>query len=150
MTKGAEVKKKFVYALLGVAVLAVAGLMISQALRTSLVYFMLPSEYARDAESFEGRRIRLGGMVEVGSVAYDEAQLHLTFAVTDSLARFPVVYDGAPPDLFQENGGVVIEGRFDEGGVFVGDNLLVKHSENYHPPPEGEPIDVEALKESLR
>ncbi len=143
-------KKKIVYGLLGVVVLVAAGFMISRALSTSLVYFMLPSEYARDAESFEGRRIRLGGMVEPGSVAYDDAQLQLTFAVTDSLASYPVVYDGAPPDLFQENGGVVIEGRFDHSGVFVGDNLLVKHSADYHPPPEGEPIDVEALKESLR
>lgn len=143
-------KKRVVYVLLGVVVLAGAGFMISQALRTSLVYFVLPSEYARDAESFEGRRIRLGGMVEPGSVVYDSAQLQLAFAVTDSLASYPVVYGGAPPELFQENGGVVIEGRFDEHGTFVGDNLLVKHSENYQAPPEGHPIDVEALKESLR
>lgn len=141
--------KRIVYAVLGVAVLAVAGFMISRALTSSLVYFILPSEYARDVSSFEGRRIRLGGLVSPGSVAFDDAQLHLTFLVTDGLAEYPVTYDGAPPDLFQENGGVVIEGRFHDD-VFVGDNLLVKHSENYHPPADGEPIDVDALKESLR
>ncbi|MFO7546325.1 MAG: cytochrome c maturation protein CcmE [Trueperaceae bacterium] len=141
--------KRIVYAVLGVAVLAVAGFMISRALTSSLVYFILPSEYARDVSSFEGRRIRLGGLVSPGSVAFDDAQLHLTFLVTDGLAEYLVTYDGAPPDLFQENGGVVIEGRFHDD-VFVGDNLLVKHSENYHPPAEGEPIDVDALKESLR
>jgi len=141
--------KRIVYAVLGVAVLAVAGFMISRALTSSLVYFILPSEYARDVSSFEGRRIRLGGLVSPGSIAFDDAQLHLTFLVTDGLAEYPVTYDGAPPDLFQENGGVVIEGRFHDD-VFVGDNLLVKHSENYHPPADGEPIDVDALKESLR
>ncbi len=144
-------KKRVVYALLGVMVLAGAGFMISQALKTSLVYFVTPSEYARDAESFEGRRIRLGGMVEPGSIAYDDAMLHLTFAVTDGLASYAVEYGGAPPDMFQENGGVVIEGRFHQGSsTFVGDNLLVKHSSDYHPPAPGEPIDIEALKESLR
>ena len=142
-------RKKLVYGLLGVAVLSVAGWLIAQALQSSLVYFVLPSEYARDATSFEGRRVRLGGLVEPGTVAFDPARLQLTFAVTDSLQSYQVRYGGAPPDLFQENGGVVIEGRFEEG-VFVGDNLLIKHSENYRPPEDGEPVDVEALRESLR
>ena len=142
-------RKKLVFGALGVAVLVVAGLLIARALQSSLVYFVLPSEYARDASSFEGRRIRLGGLVEPGTVAFDDAGLQLTFAVTDSLQSYRVSYRGAPPDLFQENGGVVIEGKFDNG-VFVGDNLLIKHSENYRPPAEGEPVDVEALRESLQ
>lgn len=142
-------RKKVVYGVLGVAVLAIAGLMIARALQTSLVYFVMPSEYARDAASFDGRRIRLAGLVEPGSVSFDDAQLQLTFNVTDAIQTYPVQYAGAPPDMFQENGGVVIEGRFHDD-VFVGDNLLVKHSENYHPPAEGEAFDVEALKESLR
>lgn len=141
-------RKKLLYGALGVVVLAAAGLMIARALQTSLVYFVLPSEYARDAASFDGRRIRLAGLVEPGSVSFDDAQLQLTFNVTDSIKTYPVTYKGAPPDLFQENGGVVIEGQFHEG-VFVGDNLLVKHSNDYHPPDDGQ-VDVEALKESLR
>lgn len=141
-------RKKLVYAALGVVVLAAAGLMIARALQTSLVYFVLPSEYARDASSFEGRRIRLAGLVEPGSVSFDDADLQLTFNVTDSVRSYPVRYRGAPPDLFQENGGVVVEGRF-EGDTFVGDNLLVKHSSDYRPPEDGH-VDVEALKESLR
>jgi cytochrome c-type biogenesis protein CcmE len=142
------VRKKLLYGALGVVVLAAAGLMIARALQTSLVYFVLPSEYARDAASFDGRRIRLAGLVEPGSVSFDDAQLQLTFNVTDAIKTYPVTYKGAPPDLFQENGGVVIEGQFHEG-VFVGDNLLVKHSNDYHPPDDGQ-VDVEALKESLR
>lgn len=141
--------KKLVYALLGVAVLGLAGFMITRALQTSLVYFVLPSEYARDADSFDGRKIRLAGFVEPGSVVYDDADLELQFVVSDGLMSYPVRFNGAPPDMFQENGGVVIEGSFHDAD-FVGDNLLVKHSNDYHPPEDGEPVDVEALKESLR
>lgn len=141
--------KKVVYALVGVAVLGIAGFMITRALQSSLVYFVLPSEYARDSDSFEGRRIRLAGFVEPGSVMYDDSGLELQFVVSDALMRYPVSFNGAPPDMFQENGGVVIEGRFHDE-VFVGDNLLVKHSNEYHPPEDGSPIDVEELKESLR
>lgn len=142
-------RKKVVYAVLGVLVLGAAVLMIARALQTSLVYFVLPSEYARDAASFDGRKIRLAGLVQPGSVGFDDAELQLTFNVTDTYETYQVRYDGAPPEMFQENGGVVIEGSFHEG-VFQGDNLLVKHSNDYHPPEEGEAVDVEELKESLR
>src|SRR5690625_2320297 len=64
------VRKKSLYAVLGVAVLGIAGFLISQALSSSLVYFILPSEYARDTQSFDGRFVRLGGLVEPGSVRY--------------------------------------------------------------------------------
>jgi len=143
------VRKMVVYAVLGVLVLGAAVLMIARALQTSLVYFVLPSEYARDAASFDGRKIRLAGLVQPGSVGFDDAELQLTFNVTDTYETYQVRYDGAPPEMFQENGGVVIEGSFHEG-VFQGDNLLVKHSNDYHPPEEGEAVDVEELKESLR
>ncbi|HZJ08362.1 MAG TPA: cytochrome c maturation protein CcmE [Trueperaceae bacterium] len=141
--------KKIIYGVLAVAVLVAAGFMITRALQSSLVYFVLPSEYARDADSFDGRRIRLGGLVEPGSVVFDDAGLELNFTVTDTYQSYPVTFEGAPPDMFQENGGVVIEGTFHDD-VFVSDNLLVKHSNDYQPPAEGEAIDVEALKESLQ
>lgn len=141
--------RKLLYAIFGLGVLVAAGFMVSSALRTSLVYFVLPSEYARDADSFQNRNLRLGGLVKVGSVHFDEEHLKLHFVITDDLQDYNVTYDGAPPDLFMENGGVVIEGKFDSAGTFVGDNLLVKHSNDYQAPPEGEPIDIEALKKSL-
>lgn len=140
--------KRALYAGLGVVVLVAAGLMIYQALQTSLVYFILPYEYALDEAQYAGRRLRLGGVVEAGTVAYDAQALQLTFKVTDSQQSYPVLHSGAPPDLFQENTGVVVEGRF-EDGVFVSDELLIKHSEVYRAPEAGEPIDVDALKETL-
>lgn len=142
-------RKKIVYAVLGLAVLSVAGFMIVKALDNSLVYFVLPNEYAKDPQGFADRRIRLGGLVEPGTVAFNEKTLQLHFVITDSIKSYPVEYKGAPPDLFKADQGVVVEGRFDKG-TFVGDQLLVKHSSNYHPPQPGQPIDVNMLKQTLQ
>ena len=128
--------------------IGIAGFMIYQALSSSLVYFILPSEYAASPHEFDGRRVRLGGIVETGSVGYDQQELQLTFLVTDSFQSYPVRHRGTPPELFQENIGVVIEGNFKDG-VFVSDNLLIKHSEVYRPPEEGH-VDLNMLKESLQ
>ncbi len=141
--------KRWIYSLLGVGLLAGAGFLIQRALSDSLVYFILPSEYAATPHEYDDRRIRLGGIVSPGSVAFDDQELQLAFLVTDSLQTYPVRHTGTPPELFQENTGVVVEGRF-EDGVFVSDNLLVKHSEVYEPPADGEPIDLEALKDTLQ
>jgi cytochrome c-type biogenesis protein CcmE len=141
--------KRALYAAAAAVVLVVAGLLIFRALSSSLVYFILPNEYAQDPFQYEGRRIRLGGIVEEGSVRFDDERLQLTFHVTDSLQTYPVRHGGTPPELFQENTGVVVEGRFDDG-VFMSDNLLVKHSEVYRAPEPGEKVDVEALKDSLQ
>jgi cytochrome c-type biogenesis protein CcmE len=140
--------RRALYALLGAGVLGVAGFMIFQALSTSLVYFILPNEYAQNPAQFEDRRIRLGGLVAPESVRFDDQELRLDFLVTDGIREYPVRHVGAPPELFRENAGVVIEGRFD-ADVFMSDNLLIKHSEVYEAPDDGH-IDVEALRESLQ
>lgn len=142
-------RKKIVYAVLGAIVLGVAAFMIVKALDNSLVYFVLPNEYAKDPQGFDGRRIRLGGLVEAGSVDFNDKTLKLHFVITDSLKSYPVTYQGAPPDLFKADQGVVVEGRFKDG-TFVGDQLLVKHSANYQPPKPGQPIDVNMLKQTLQ
>jgi cytochrome c-type biogenesis protein CcmE len=81
-----------------------------------------------------GRAVRLGGMVEGGSVkrAADGVTVH--FVVTDGQATTPVVFAGIVPDLFRERSGVVAEGRFEPNGHFVASNLLAKHDEKYMPP----------------
>lgn len=128
--------------------IGIAGFMIYQALSSSLVYFILPSEYAAKAHEFDGRRLRLGGIVQTGSVGYDQQELQLTFLVTDSFQSYPVRHRGTPPELFQENVGVVVEGSFHDG-VFVSDNLLIKHSEVYRPP-DTDHFDLNLLRESLQ
>lgn len=137
-----------IYSMAGVAVLGIASLLIYQALTNSLVYFILPSEYAQNPAQFANRRIRLGGIVEEGSIHFDSQALRLNFVVTDSIQRFAVQHYGTPPDLFQENTGVVIEGDFD-GDMFLSNNLLVKHSEVYRAPEDGN-IDLVELREWLK
>ena len=141
--------KRTIYSIAGVAVLGLAGFFIYKALGSSLVYFILPSEYAASPAEFNERRIRLGGIVGEGTVQFDPESLKLNFEVTDTIQSYPVIHTGAPPELFKEGTGVVIEGHF-EGQSFYGDNVLVKHSEQYEPVQAGVPIDVEELKETLQ
>ena len=141
--------KKLVYGVSGAAILVIAGLLIYQALNSSLVYFILPHEYAANPTQYDDRRIRLGGIVEPGTIQYNDSSLELAFLITDSLQSYEVNHVGAPPELFNENTGVVVEGKFD-GNKFRSDELLIKHSEVYEPPADGEEIDVEELKETLQ
>jgi len=135
-----------IYAVLGAAVLGVAGWFTFQALSSSLVYFLLPGEFAAQASNYEGRRLRLGGIVEMGSLDFDDEQVIMNFRIADSQLAFDVAHRGTPPALFQEGVGVVVEGSF-EGPVFVSDNLLVRHSEVYEV--QGDDIDDAELREAL-
>ena len=80
-----------------------------------------------------GKRIRLGGLVERGSVQRGGG-LDVTFAITDTTRSIPVRYKGILPDLFREGQGVVAEGKLDAGGRFLADTVLAKHDETYMPP----------------
>ncbi len=126
-------------------VVGAIGYMIWGGLGQSLVYFITPSEYYQDQAKYQGKRIRLGGIVKEGSIRFDPKTLELHFVLTDGVAEVPVFHKGTPPALFKERQGVVVEGRF-SGKTFYGDNLLVKHSETYQPPKEGyTPEDVRKL-----
>lgn len=136
-----------IYIALAAAVLGAAAWMLYSALNNSLVYFILPNEYAREVNQYEDRRIRLGGIVSPESMNFDEQQVRLNFLIADSLQDYPVSHRGAPPALFQEGVGVVVEGQF-VAGVFQSDNLLVRHSEVYEVGEDG--IDNVALREALK
>ncbi len=97
--------------------------------RTS--YFYMPSDLAERPVA-AGQRIRLGGLVEKGSVVRGEGT-QVRFGVTDQVENVKVVYNGLLPDLFREEQGVVTEGTFDASGTFVADSVLAKHDENYMP-----------------
>jgi cytochrome c-type biogenesis protein CcmE len=79
-----------------------------------------------------GQRIRLGGMVEDGSVKRGPGTM-TSFSVTDQIAAITVSYNGILPDLFREGQGVVTEGKLQEDGSFLADTVLAKHDENYMP-----------------
>ena len=115
----------------GIAFLVAAVLLVMFAFSQSIAYFYVPGDLAK-ANVAPGTRIRLGGLVESGTVKRGEGST-VTFTVTDTLADVPVSYTGILPDLFREGQGVVAEGAFGTDGLFVADTVLAKHDETYMP-----------------
>jgi cytochrome c-type biogenesis protein CcmE len=113
------------------AVLAIAAGLVLNALRDSIVFFSTPSMVA-EKHIGPGRRFRLGGLVETGSLKRGD-NLAVSFTVGDGGAALPVTYKGILPDLFREGQGVVAEGALDASGVFRADTVLAKHDETYMP-----------------
>src|SRR4051812_25268521 len=113
------------------AVLALAAALVLNAMRDSIVFFSTPSMVA-DKHIQPGRRFRLGGLVEAGSLVRGD-NLAVSFEVADGSVRLPVTYKGILPDLFREGQGVVAEGALDSSGVFRADTVLAKHDETYMP-----------------
>ena len=120
--------------LLSVALVALigAGLLAAWALRNQASYFYLPSEIVAEAPAPD-QGVRLGGMVEMGSIEEQPDGTTIRFIVEDGTAKVPVSFTGIAPALFVEGSGVVAEGKMSADGVFVADNLLAKHDENYMP-----------------
>ena len=115
----------------GVAFLVAAVLLVMFAFSQSIAYFYVPGDLAK-ANVPPGTRIRLGGLVEAGTVKRGEGST-ITFTVTDTLSTVPVTYTGILPDLFREGQGVVAEGAFGTDGLFIADTVLAKHDETYMP-----------------
>lgn len=109
---------------------AAAGLTL-YALGEKSSYFYMPADLAT-ASIAPGQRIRLGGLVEEGSVERGTGT-RVAFGVEDGGGKVKVVYDGILPDLFREGQGVVTEGMLGGDGVFVADSVLAKHDETYMP-----------------
>ena len=124
--------QRLVLVLIALVALIGAGLLAAWALRNQASYFYLPADIAAKPPE-TGRAVRLGGMVQQGSLktAADGVTVH--FMVGDGKARVPVTFRGIVPDLFKEGSGVVAEGRLAPDGTFVADNLLAKHDEKYVP-----------------
>jgi cytochrome c-type biogenesis protein CcmE len=136
--------------LLALAVAAVLGavLLAMSALKDQAAYFYTPGDVAREGVPL-GRAVRIGGMVQAGSLQRAPDGVTLDFVVRDETPhRIRVRFTGIVPDLFKENSGVVAEGRFQPGGLFVADNILAKHDENYMPP-QLDPKKGEHKSESL-
>jgi len=132
------------------AILAVLGavLLAMWGLKDRAAYFYTPTDVVA-GKANSGKAMRLGGMVEKGSVRRDPDGVTTRFKVEDGDARVPVVFKGIVPDLFREGSGVVAEGRL-EGSVFVADNILAKHDERYMPPQMGNQAAEHAVGETVR
>ena len=115
----------------GMGFLALAITLVLFALRQEIVFFRSPSDISAGAAELQGARIRLGGLVEEGSVERGNGT-QIRFSVTDGAESVVVRYDGVLPDLFREGQGVVTEGVLMPGG-FAADTVLAKHDENYMP-----------------
>lgn len=124
--------QRLVLVLIALAALIAAALLAAWALRNQASYFYLPADIvARPPET--GRAVRLGGMVQTGSLKTAPDGVTVHFIVGDGKARVPVTFTGIVPDLFKEGSGVVAEGRIAADGTFMADNLLAKHDEKYVP-----------------
>ncbi|AFP29975.1 cytochrome c maturation protein CcmE [Marinobacter sp. BSs20148] len=126
-------KKRLTIVLFLLAGLAVAVGLTTYALRQNINLFYDPTQIAA-GEAPADVRIRAGGMVEEGSVLRDTESLKVAFRVTDFTESVTVEYVGILPDLFAEGQGIVAMGRLNSEGVFVADQVLAKHDENYMPP----------------
>jgi len=123
--------------LVGAAMFAilVAVLLAMWGLRERASYFYTPADIAA-GKAVQGRSMRLGGMVERGSIFRQPDGVTIRFVLTDGKAETPVVYRGIVPDLFREGSGAVAEGRL-QNGAFTADTILAKHDERYMPPELG-------------
>jgi cytochrome c-type biogenesis protein CcmE len=135
-------RRRLTMVLAGMTCLGVATGLVLNAMSDDLVFFYSPSELAAKHPAV-GRDIRIGGLVEMGSVQRTEGGTHIAFKVTDGREDVAVAYTGVLPDLFREGQGVVAEGSLDAAGTVEANTILAKHDEKYMPPEV-----VAALKKS--
>lgn len=118
----------------------------------NLVYYWSPSELVDHGDAAHDATVRLGGLVVADSIDWQPDAQGLAFQITDGKATVPVHVTGAPPQMFRAGIGVLVEGHLAQSGVFESDRLMVKHSNEYRAPTEGEStaelyqtVDLETL-----
>ncbi len=125
------------------AVIATSGI------NKNIIYYWTPKDLHSAGNKAYGATIRLGGMVVPGSV-HTEQGSHLEFDVKDSSDIVHVKSSGAPPQMFRENVGVVVEGTMVPGGYFKSDRLMVSHNNEYRAPKKGHPVDRKELERMMK
>ena len=124
--------------------LAALGIVIATALalrafQESMMFFVEISEVQKGNYP-EDRNFRVGGLVVDGSVRRDAGELEVKFDLTDLDSQLTVAYNGILPDLFREGQGIIAHGRLNNDRIFVADEVLAKHDENYMPPEVAESL----------
>ena len=125
---------------------SIAAALVLMAFEENIVFFYSPTELSRKWEQqliTPNRRLRIGGLVEEGSVGREDDGVTITFRVTDTAEVVPVRFRGLLPDLFREGQGIVAEGSMGSDGTFIATEVLAKHDETYMPKEV-----AEALKEA--
>ena len=116
----------------------------------NLVYYWSPSELKEAGGKAYGASVRLGGLVEPGSIERQEDGLTMRFAVTDGQTSVPVIAETVPPAMFREGIGVVVEGTMVREGHFQTQRLMVKHDNEYRAPEDFKQEDMKDLMKSLQ
>jgi len=126
-------QKRLTWILVGVALVAAAVGLVLFALKNNVSLYFTPTQVF-NKEAPQARNFRIGGMVEEGSVLRQKDGLTVHFKITDTTNSMEVMYKGILPDLFKEGKGVVAQGKLNADNVFVAEEVLAKHDENYMPP----------------
>ncbi|MDO8526626.1 MAG: cytochrome c maturation protein CcmE [Deltaproteobacteria bacterium] len=121
-----------------VVILGSIGFLLFGKLEKNIVYFVTPTELLAKGDHAFGRSVRLGGTVKKGTIDWKPSPPVLHFIVTDGTHEIPIVSEETPPQMFQDEMGVVLEGKLLAQGTFQAERLMVKHSNEYRPPQEGE------------
>lgn len=134
----------FVVAAIAFAVIATSGI------NQNLIYYWTPADLHKAGDKAYGATIRLGGMVAPGSIKSQTGSSAVEFDVKDATDVVHVKSSGAPPQMFRENIGVVVEGTMVRGGYFKSDRLMVSHNNQYRAPKAGHPVDKQELEKLMK
>jgi len=126
-------KRRLIGILVIIFGVSVAAIVAMKALNENMLFFVSPSDVEEQALP-AGKRFRLGGLVQDGSVSRASDSLAVAFIVTDGAHAVDVRFDGILPDLFREGQGIIAIGELSPDGHFEAAEVLAKHDENYMPP----------------
>ena len=130
--------KRRIFAVVTISIAAISLLAVSYGgMGESVIYYWSPTEL-HAAPNAHDATVRLGGMVVPGSVDWDRDKGHVAFKVTDGKETVDVFCDGTPPQMFKAGIGVVVEGQLHSDNIFRTSRIMVKHSNEYEAPEEGE------------
>lgn len=133
-------KRRLVAVLVIVTGVGLAAVVAIRALNENMLFFVSPTD-VKEQNLPAGKRFRLGGLVENGSLSRVNDSLMVGFDVTDGAASVAVVFDGILPDLFREGQGIIAIGELTPDGHFEASEVLAKHDENYMPPEVADALD---------
>lgn len=143
-------KKKVGFALALIVVLSSFGYLVYGGIGENLVYFVTPGELLAKGSQAYDKPIRLGGQVMPGTMHWDADAIDLRFTLQDEDGQVRVHSTKAPPAMFREGQGVIVEGKLNRDGIFESSSVMVKHSNEYRPPEDGHPKPEDMYKSLIR
>ena len=133
-----KVKTRIFFLAVSLISLSIIIIIVLKSLEENVVYFFSPTEFYNKSSISNSEKIRIGGLVKIGSIAKDNTITN--FIITDLKNEIIVSYSGLVPNLFSEGKGVVAEGKLRDKKYFIADKILAKHDENYMPPEVNEAL----------